>query len=292
MYPAEFAYVRPTGLDGVFAAIERYADDVKVVAGGQSLLPMMKLRLATPGVLVDLAGAGELRGQWSTTDGVRVGAMTTYRELQRSPRTLDLLPGLEETLALIADPQVRARGTIGGAVAHGDPTADLPAMLLALEAVVLLASPRGIRRRPLDEFFTGVYSTDLAEDEVVLAIDIPQPPPGTGAAYQKYEQPASHLALCGVAAALTIGGGRVHRARLAMTGVAATPRRLTALEEALTGTQVNAKAFDEIAVTAVHGVEPLDDMHASAAYRLQLLKLATREALQIAASRAGAGWAA
>ncbi|MGI5490396.1 FAD binding domain-containing protein [Microtetraspora malaysiensis] len=292
MYPAEFSYVRPADLDGVFSAMREHADDVKVLAGGQSLLPMMKLRLATPGVLVDLAGVGELRGQWSTADGVRVGAMTTYRELQHSPRALDLLPGLRDTLAVIADPQVRARGTVGGSVAHGDPTADLPAMLLALDAVVLLAAPRGIRRCPLETFITGVYSTDLADDEIVLAIDIPQPPAGTGAAYEKFEQPASHLALCGVAAALTIDGGRVRRARLAMTGVAATPRRLTNLEETLIGAPVRAEAFDEIAATAVRGVEPLEDMHAPAAYRLQLLKLAVRDALKVAASRAGAGWAA
>ena len=292
MYPAEFGYVRPDTLDGVFTALTEHGDDVKVLAGGQSLLPMMKLRLATPGVLVDLGAAAELRGQWAIKDGVRIGAMTTYRELRRSPRTLDLLPGLADTLAVIADPQVRARGTIGGAVAHGDPTADLPAMLLALDAVVLLASRRGVRRRPLETFITGVYTTDIAPDEIVTAIEVPRPPAGTGAAYEKFEQPASHLALCGVAAALTVEGGRVRRARLAMTGVSSTPRRLTVLEETLIGLRVGERALDEVARAAGQNVRPLDDMHAPGPYRLHLLRIATGRALKVAAARAGAGWAA
>ena len=292
MYTAEFAYVRPDDLDGVYSALDEYADDVKVIAGGQSLLPMMKLRLTTPGVLVDLAGAQDLHGQWCIQDGVRLGALTTYRQLQHSPQTLSLLPGLADTLAVIGDPPVRALGTIGGAVAHGDPTADLPAMLLALEAVVHLGSARGTRSLPLQDFITGLFSTDLADDEVVIAVDIPQPPSGAGAAYEKFEQPASHLALCGVAAVLNLDGHMVTRARLAMTGVAAAPRRLGVVEDALTGTSVSDSALDEVAALAVEGVEPLEDLHAPALYRLQLLRVATRQALGVAVSRAGAGWAA
>lgn len=292
MYPAEFAYLRPDDLDGVFTALAEHADDVKVIAGGQSLLPMMKLRLANPGVLVDIAGAGELHGQWRTPAGVRLGAMTTYRELERSPETLRLLPGLAETVNVIADPQVRARGTIGGAVAHGDPTADLPAMLLALDATVRLSSRRGDRQLMLGDFITGVFSTDLAEDEVVTAVEVALPPSGTGAAYEKFEQPASHLALCGVAAAVTVEQGTVRHARVAMTGVTSTPRRLFTVEQALAGASLSETALNEAAALAVEGVEPLDDLHAPPAYRLRLLEVATRQALRVAASRTGARWAA
>lgn len=291
MYPAPFEYTRPSGLDGVFSALQQAGDDVKLIAGGQSLLPMMKLRLATPGVLVDLAGSPELRGQWKTPTGVRIGALTTYRELQHS-ETVEVLPGLADTLDVIADAQVRARGTVGGAVAHGDPTADLPAMLLALEAQVLVRSPRGDRAVRLADFITGVFTTDIAEDEVVTGVEVPLPADGTGAAYEKFEQPASHLALCGVAVAVTAERGRVREARVAMTGVASTPRRLRPVEEILTGAPVTESLLDEAAGAAVRGVEPLDDLHAPGPYRLHLLKTATRQAIAVAASRSGMGWSA
>lgn len=292
MYPADFAYVRPDDLGGVFTALREGGDQAKVIAGGQSLLPMMKLRLATPAVLVDLAGAAELRGRFGLDSAVRIGALTTYRELQRSGRLLDLLPGLGDTLSVIADPQVRARGTIGGAVAHGDPTADLPALLLALDARVRVSSPRGERVIELADFLTGVFTTDLADDEIVTAVDVPVPPPGTGAAYEKFEQPASHLALCGVAAAVTVENARVVRARVAMTGVTSSPRRLPRVEELLLDGTPGGALLDEAARVAVAGVTPLEDLHASAAYRLQLLKLATRQAAGVALTRAGMGWVA
>lgn len=292
MYPAEFRYHRPSGVDDVYTALTRYAPDVKLLAGGQSLLPLMKLRLAAPGVLVDLAGSAELRGQWRTRDGVRLGAMTTYRDLNRNRAALALLPGVGETLDMIADPQVRARGTVGGALAHGDPTADLPAMFLALEARLRLGSPRGEREVPLDGFSRGLYSTDLADDEVLLSVDVPAPPPGSGAAYDKHEQPANHQALCGVAAVLTVLDGQVARARIAMTGVSSTARRLTTLEETVIGVPTHGTALEEAADLAADGVEPLDDLHAPAAYRLQLLRVAARRALRVAATRAGTRWAA
>lgn len=292
MYPADFAYVRPDDLGGVFAALREAGERAKVIAGGQSLLPMMKLRLAAPAVLVDLAGAGELRGRFRLDSGVRIGALTTYRDLQHSRQLLDLLPGLADTLAVIADPQVRARGTIGGAVAHGDPTADLPALLLALDARVRTSSPRGERAVELADFLTGVFTTDLEEDEIVTAVDVPLPAPGTGAAYEKFEQPASHLALCGVAVAVSVEHGRVARARVAMTGVTSSPRRLPEVEQLLLGASPDGALLDAAARAATHGVTPLEDLHASAAYRLQLLKLATRQAAAVALTRAGMGWVA
>ncbi|AYY14993.1 xanthine dehydrogenase family protein subunit M [Actinobacteria bacterium YIM 96077] len=292
MYPAEFAYLRPPDLDGLYTALAQHGDGAKLIAGGQSLLPMMKLRLATPDVVVDIGGARELRGQWRTEQGVRIGAATTYRELQRSPRTLALLPGLAGALEVIADQQVRARGTVGGALAHADPTADLPAILLALDASVDLHSRQAERRLALSDFITGVFATDLRDDEVLTAVEASEPPEGSGGAYTKFEQPASHFALCGVAAVLTVEAGTVRRARVAMTGVTAMPSRLSNVERALTGCRADPAALSESATVASEGIEPLGDLHAPPEYRRHLLEVATRDAVRTAAARAGVRWSA
>jgi carbon-monoxide dehydrogenase medium subunit len=165
-------------------------------------------------------------------------------------------------------------------------------MLLALGARVEIRSPRGDRTVDLADFITGVFSTDLAEDEVVTGVEVPLPRPGTGAAYEKFEQPASHLALCGVAVVLSVENARIREARVAMTGVASTPQRLRSVEDVLVGASTRGAVLDEAAHAAVRGVEPLEDMHAPAAYRLQLLKTATRQALAVATSRTGEGWRA
>src|SRR5690349_16011473 len=201
MFPADFAYARARTLDEALDLLdEAHAADeeAKLIAGGQSLLPMMKLRLAAPQVLIDLADVAELkRGQW-TEDGHTIGALTTYRQLGRgryvsrdgtpapvngAARLVDQVPALGDALAVLADPQVRARGTIGGAVAHGDPAADLPAVLLALDAQVRITARSGSRVTPLDDFLQGVFATDLAEDEIVTAITLP-PGAATGSAYE------------------------------------------------------------------------------------------------------------
>ncbi len=291
MYPAEFGYVRAASVThalDVLAAAPEGDDDIKVLAGGQSLLPMMKLRLATPGLLLDIGGLAGLAGieQAAAGASVRVGAVTTYRTLHRDPRIGSRFPAISDALRVLADPQVRARGTIGGAVAHGDPAADLPAVLLALDARLTLARADATRTVALDDFLHGLFETDLAEDELVTAVAIPPAP--AGQAYQKFEQPASHLPLAGVCAVIELAGGVVTDARIAVTGVAGRAFRAREAEAALTGQE----PVDVVLAAAAAQVRaavprPLEDIHASGPFRLRLAEVLTRRALSRAVTRAG-----
>jgi carbon-monoxide dehydrogenase medium subunit len=221
VFPADFGYTRAGSVSHALAVLDSAraaGEDVKVLAGGQSLLPMMKLRLATPAALLDIGDLAELKG--ITTDGheLRIGALSTYRDLQRDPRIRAGFPAIADALAVLADPQVRARGTIGGAVAHADPAADLTAVLLALGARVLIASSARARSVLLAKFLLGVFSTDLAPDELITAVTIPVAPPGQ--AYEKFPQPASHLPLAGACAVIEAKHEGLASARVAITGIA------------------------------------------------------------------------
>jgi carbon-monoxide dehydrogenase medium subunit len=290
VYPAEFSYLRARS---VAHALEVLADgaadeDVKVLAGGQSLLPMMKLRLATPGVLLDIGGLDELR-TIHPGEG-RIGALATYRSLQRDPGVAARYPAMTDALRVLADPQVRARGTIGGAVAHGDPAADLPAVLLALDAELTVAKTDGSRTVALDDFLLGVFETDLAEDELVTRVAIPAAP--CGQAYEKYEHPASHLPLAGVCAVVELADGVITGARIAVTGVAGRAFRAREAEAALGGQEATDEVIDA-AAALVRGAapRPLADIHASGPFRLHLAEVLTRRALRRALAR-GEGEAA
>jgi carbon-monoxide dehydrogenase medium subunit len=291
VYPAEFSYLRAESVAHALAVLAEAGDgdeaggdrDVKVLAGGQSLLPMMKLRLATPGVLLDIGGLSELCDV-RLAQG-RIGAAVTYRALQRTPLLAPRFPALADALRVLADPQVRARGTIGGAVAHGDPAADLPAVLLALDASLVLARQGGSRVAALDDFLRGAFETDLGEDELVTDIELPAGPPGQ--AYEKFEQPASHLPLAGVCAVLDIADGVINGARIAVTGVAGRVFRARAAEVALAGQPPADAVLDAAAGLVRDGVSrPLADIHASGAFRLHLAEVLTRRALRRAAIRA------
>jgi aerobic carbon-monoxide dehydrogenase medium subunit len=285
VYPAEFAYVRPGTLDAALRALRDGDGLAKPLAGGQSLLPMMKLRLAAPEVLVDLRDLAELRGVTEDADGLRVGAFTTYRELRACPAVAAVFPVLRDALDVLADPQVRARGTVGGSIAHADPTADLPPVLLALDAVVDVVSLRGRRSVSLDGFLVGVFTTDLADDEIVLGVRLPRPPGGAAGSYAKFEQQASHFALCGVAAQLALVDGVVGSAAVAVTGVTSRATRLRGVERALVGRVPDAATVAAAADLAADGLEALDDVHASAAFRLHLATVLARRALTTAVSR-------
>ena len=310
MFPADFGYARPRSLNEAFdllASAAEEGDEAKVIAGGQSLLPMMKLRLATPTVLIDIADLPELKVPggvaWSGSPGsgslsLTVGALSTYRELGRSPvlaggtvrgsdesaapRRVPGIPAVRDALAVLADPQVRARGTIGGAVAHGDPASDLPAVLLALDARLKVSSHSGEREAALDDFLQGVYTTDLAEDEIVTSIQVASP--GTASAYEKFPHPASHLPLAGVAAVLTAGGG----AAIAVTGISGRPYRARAAEAALAGAPRTPESFAAAAALVAQDVSLLGDHHASGEYRAHLAQVLTKRALAKAAARAAA----
>jgi carbon-monoxide dehydrogenase medium subunit len=338
MFPADFAYARARSLDEALDLLDETAtggEEAKLIAGGQSLLPMMKLRLAAPQVLIDIADLEELRGGGWTAQGngfnMLIGALTTYRQLARNRfyseglpseqggcrGRLGIVPAITDALAVLADPQVRARGTIGGAVAHGDPASDFPAVLLALNAAVTIASRAGRheqtqlppgragsgalvsdiknvgkREMPLDDFLQGIYTTDLAEDEIVTHIRI-STPDARGSAYEKFPHPASHLPLAGVCAVVRLRDGLIDGAEVAVTGISPRPYRARAaeavLKDALPTADTLAAAAAQVARTP-DGTELslLGDQHASAPYRAHLAEVLTRRALARAIARADA----
>jgi len=298
VFPADFGYARATSLAhalGLLADAQAAGEEAKVLAGGQSLLPMMKLRLAAPQVLIDLGGIDDLRGvkDWTASAqggalSATFGALTTYRELQRDTQVSAALPALADALSVLADPQVRARGTIGGAVAHGDPAADLPPVLLALNAELTIASSAGTRKAALDDFLRGVFTTDLAEDEIVTAISI-RTTGARGSAYLKFPHPASHLPLAGVAAAVTMENGRIARAEVAVTGISSRPYRARDTERTLASSSPAPELFTEAAAQVAADVTPLSDQHASGPYRVHLAQVLARRAITMALRRAHSG---
>ncbi len=283
MFPADFSYARADSLAhalDLLAAAQADGEEAKLLAGGQSLLPMMKLRLAAPQTLIDIAGLTELQGVAGTT----IGALTTYRALQHDPDITRAIPALADALAVLADQQVRARGTIGGCVAHGDPAADLPAVLLALDAQLTLISKNGTRTAPLDSFLQGIFATDLADDEILTAITLPGP--AAGSAYEKFEQPASHLPLAGVCAVVTMEDEVITSARVAVTGVAGRPFRALDTERKLAAARPAPDSLAAAAAQVAVNVRPLSDQHASGPFRLHLAEVLARRALERAVDRA------
>jgi carbon-monoxide dehydrogenase medium subunit len=299
MFPADFAYARAGSLDHALDLLGQAradGEEAKLLAGGQSLLPLMKLRLAVPQAVVDIGGLAELAGVSNgttptgtatsgTAGGTTIGALTTYRALARDPLVAGRLPAMTDALAVLADPQVRARGTIGGAVAHGDPASDLPAVLLALDARVEITARGGTRVTPLDDFLQGVFATDLADDEIVTAITLP-PGAAAGSAYEKFEQPASHLPLAGVCAVVTVENEVITSAKVAVTGVAGRPFRAAASERTLVSAPAARDSVAAAAASVADGVRPLSDQHASGPFRLHLAGVLTRRALARALARA------
>jgi len=290
MFPADFGYARAACLDhalSLLAEAVTAGEEAKLLAGGQSLLPLMKLRLATPQTLVDIGGLTELSGVASDERTTTIRALTTYRALQHDPHIAASFPAMTDALAVLADQQVRARGTIGGCVAHGDPAADLPAVLLALDAEILITATSGTRTTVLDDFLQGIFATDLAADEIVTAITVPAPPPvAAGSAYEKFEQPASHLPLAGVCAAVTMEDEVITSARVAVTGVASRPFRALYAERSLVFAPLVPGSLDAAAALVAEGVRPLSDQHASGPFRLHLAQVLAGRALRRAAGRA------
>jgi len=302
MFPADFAYARAGSLADVFTLLAEARDaeeEAKLIAGGQSLLPLMKLRLAAPQVLIDIADIADLKGIAAKAGSTTIGATTTYRALGQDKDLTGRYPAMADALAVLADQQVRARGTVGGAVAHGDPAADLPAVLLALDATVEITA-RGdsqghsTRAVTLDDFLLGIYETDLAEDEVVTAITIHDPAgPGTagsagsaGSAYEKFAHPASHLPIAGACAVVTVENGIIASAAVAVTGISPRPYRAGQVERAVVSSPPGHHLIEQAASQVATGITPLSDHHASGAYRLHLAEVLTRRALSSALARA------
>jgi len=289
MIPTDFDYVRARSLREALDAVAG-ADGVKVIAGGHSLLPMMKFRLVQPSKLVDIGGIEELRGIAEHRKGARIGATTTYREMIGSQLLRERFPILAEAASVIGDRQVRNRGTVGGSVAHADPASDMPAVMLVLGAEFVLRSKRGIlpaakRSVTASEFFQGAFTTALAEGELLTEIILPGPPKGAGMAYVKHTAPASGYALAAAAAVVGRTRKTISHIQVATTGVGESHRFVHAVQE-LVGTKGEPELVARIAARAFEGVEIQSDVHSPADHRRALASVMVRRAIEKALERA------
>jgi aerobic carbon-monoxide dehydrogenase medium subunit len=284
MIPTSFDYVRAESLRDALKVLSE-GDGSKVIAGGHSLLPIMKFRLAQPPRLVDISRLEELKGIAEKGRGARIGAGTTYRELLDSELLRERFPIIAEATGTIGDLQVRNRGTIGGSLAHADPVSDMPAVMLALDATFNLRSKRGRRSVKAREFFQGAFTTALAEDELLTEIIVPPLPSGAGTTYLSHDHPASGYAIVGAAVVVARKGKAVTHAAVALTGVGETAYLLRSTE-GLIGSKGEPDVIARVAGEATTGVEVNGDSHAPADYRRHLATVITRRALERALARA------
>jgi carbon-monoxide dehydrogenase medium subunit len=279
--PLSFDYLRPSTVDGAVRALADSGEDAKLLAGGQSLVPVLRLRLAAPSVLVDLGGIAELRGVREEGDELVIGAMTTHADVLHDPLVGRYAPLLAQATTTVADRQTRYRGTVGGSLSHADPAGDLPSVALALDATMEAASPEGVRRIPAADFFVDYLTTALTPGEVLVAVRVPKRD-GWGTHYEKFNRVAQSWALLGVAAAVRRDNGTIAEARVALTNMGATPVRAHAVEQALTGAPANRDSVAAAAERAAEGTRPPVDVFASADYRTHLATVLTRRAVAAA----------
>jgi carbon-monoxide dehydrogenase medium subunit len=278
MIPASFDYVAPQSVDEAVAALADVGDEAKVLAGGQSLIPVLRLRMSAPGVLVDLRKIIDLHGVRQDGSDVVIGAMTTHAEVAENPLIAEHVALLAKTAAQVADPQVRHRGTLGGALAHADPAGDLGAVAVALDATFEIAGPDGRRSVPAAEFFVDYFTTALGETDVLTGIRFPSYA-GWGAHYEKFHLVAQSWSIVSVAAAVRVDGGNVAEARVALTNMGPVPIRASAVERALVGGPATAEAITAAAQAAADGTSPVDDTSAAADYREHLARVLTGRAV-------------
>jgi carbon-monoxide dehydrogenase medium subunit len=283
MIPAAFDYVRPSTVEEALQALADGGEDAKILAGGQSLIPVMRLRLAAPSTVVDLARVAELRGVREDGDALVIGSMTTHSDVLADPLIQQFAPLIAQATETVADRQVRHRGTFGGALAHADPAGDLPAVALALDAEFVLAGPGGRRTVPARDFFVDYLTTALAEDELLVEVRIPQLGGQWGMHYEKFNRVAQAWSIVAVAAAVRRENGHIAEARIGLTNMGPTPLRATATEQALTGAVAGADAVADAARHAADGTRPSDDLNARADYRRHLAQVLTRRAVGAAA---------
>jgi len=283
MIPAKFDYVRPSSLASAIDALAGGGEDAKVIAGGQSLLPLLRLRLAYPDLLVDIGGLGELAGVRDAGHALVIGAMTTHYSLIRDPLIREHCGLIAETAATVADPAVRHRGTIGGSLAHADPAGDLPAVISALDATLVATGPGGEREIAAADFFVDYLTTALEPGEILTAIRVPKLGPGWGFRYEKFQPTAQAWAIVGVAALARRENGHVAEARVGLTNMSTVPVRARAAEAAAAGAEASRQALAAAAVNADEGSEPPSDLRAAADYRRHLARVLTGRALAVAA---------
>jgi carbon-monoxide dehydrogenase medium subunit len=281
--PAKFDYVRPDSVDEAIRALTDGGDDAKVIAGGQSLMPLLRLRLAYPDLLVDVGGIDELRGVRDSGDALVIGARTTHYQLVHDPLVAEHAGLLAETTRMVADPAVRHRGTLGGALAHADPAGDLPAVVLALDATMIARGPNGQREIPAADFFVDYLTSALEPDEILTAIRIPKLGQDWGYRYEKFHRTAQSWATVGVAALVRRSNGSVAEARIGLTNMGPTPVRAAAAEQAASGAEASQAALRAAASHADEGTNPPGDLHGAPDYRRHLARVLTGRALAAAA---------
>lgn len=277
MIPPVFEYARPTSVDEAVRALADAGEEAKVLAGGQSLLPLLRLRLAFPELVVDVGRIPELRGIREDGDTLVIGALTTHHDVIRDPLVRRHAGLLAEATATVADPAVRHRGTLGGSLAHADPAGDLPAVLLAMDGEMVVAGPDGRRTVPARDFFVDYLQSALAPDELLVEVRVPKAD-GWGFHYEKFHRVAQAWAIVGVAALVRRDDGRIAEARIGLTNMGATPLRATAAEEALSGAD-GPEAVARAAEAAAEGTRPSQDLSASPEYREHLARVLTRRAV-------------
>ncbi len=289
MFPANFDYHRPGSVDEAVALLVRFGEDAKILAGGHSLVPMMKLRLAEPTNLIDVNGINDLKGIREADGGIRIGAVTTQAEVLASSLLSESCALIPEAAALIADPQVRYCGTVGGNVANGDPGNDLPAVMMALAATYVLRGPKGERTVAARDFYKGVYFTDLGEDELLIEVRVPALSPNQGAAYEKMKRKVGDYATAAAAVVLTMNGATCESASIALTNVGETPLLAADAGASLAGKTVDEDSIAEAARLAMEIARPVADLRGSVEFRTAMTGEMTRRAIRRAVARAQEG---
>ena len=284
MIPAAFEYVRAASIDDAVSALAAAGEDGKVLAGGQSLIPVLRLRLAYPSTLVDVGRVPELRGVRDDGDAIVIGAMTTHDQVLHDPLVAEHAPLIAQATATVADPQVRHRGTFGGALAHADPAGDLGAVALVLGCEFVTAGASGSRRIAAADFFQDYLTTALTPDEILTAIRVPKLGPGWASHYEKFNRVAQAWAIVGVAALVRrTNGSAIAEARVGLTNMGSTPVRAAAAEQALAGVDAAAGAIGAAAEHAAEGTSPPSDLSGQADYRAHLARVLTKRAVLAAA---------
>ena len=282
MIPAEFDYVKASSVDEAVAALVSGGEDSKVLGGGQSLIPVLRLRLNAPSVLVDVSGIDEMRQVTDEGSSILVGAAVTTHEVMRDALVTANVPLLSQAAGLVADPAIRHRGTFGGSCAHADPSGDMPTVASALDAEFVVAGPGGRRTVPASSFFVDFFTTAVGPDEVLVAVRLPKMP-GWGSHYEKFHRTAQAWAIVGVAAAVKVEGGTITGAKVALTNMGSTPIRATSVEAALIGAPATAEAIGAASASAADGTSPTTDTHADAEFRKHLAAVLTKRAVAKAA---------
>lgn len=282
MIPAPFDYLAPTSVEEALAALSQHGDDAKIIAGGQSLLPVLRMRLNAPEMVIDLGRIPSLRGVRDDGDAIVIGAMTPHSVVGSDPLVAQHAALISAAVEHLADAQVRHRGTFGGALAHADPAGDLGAPALALEASFVIAGPGGTRTVAADEFFVDLFETAIGDDEILTEVRLPKRT-GWGAHYEKFVRVAHQWPIVAVAAAIRVEGGTIAEARIGLTNMGSTPLRARAVEEALAGQPLSEDAVRTAAEHATEGTNPPSDLNGDADYRRHLARVLTRRAVLAAA---------